>query len=152
MLNLTGDMVRRGSTLVSNTATAAFRPRGNSAKGNKKEQNQDHFDLLVGAKDKATITLKTTPDKGAITTSKLAIKVGHLMKKNEQGQWQKRFCAFVPHCYLYYYDSAEAESPRGIIDMEIFTNIQRVDNTLTCATADGSMRTYYFEDEQVRIG
>ena len=73
---------------------------------------------------------QTTPSKDAVTTSRLAVKSGYLMKRNEQGNWQQRYVCIVPHCFLYYFDEEGSESPRGIIDLEIYTNISREENTL----------------------
>ena len=73
--------------------------------------------------DKINFSLKTTPNKDAPTSRSLSIKSGYLMKKNEQGTYQRRYVTFVPHSFLYYYENDESESPRGIIDMELYTSI-----------------------------
>jgi hypothetical protein len=55
------------------------------------------------------------------------------MKRNEQGQWQRRYICTVPHLFLYYFDSDSSESPRGVIDLELFNNISRNKNFLKVA-------------------
>lgn len=57
------------------------------------------------------------------TNERLAVKSGFMMKRNEQGVWHRKYCCIVPHTFLYYYDSDTADHPRGIIDLELFTNI-----------------------------
>lgn len=32
-----------------------------------------------------------------------------MLKKNEQGAWQRRYCCLVPHTFLYYFESKDAE-------------------------------------------
>ena len=80
--------------------------------------------------------LKCTPNKDAATTTALAVKSGYLMKRNEQGQMQRRYICTVPHLFLYYFDSDSSETPRGVIDLELFNNISRHRNTLKVATND----------------
>jgi hypothetical protein len=76
--------------------------------------------------------------KDAPTTSGLSILTGYLTKRNEQGMWQKRYCCLVPHMFLYYYDADSAESPRGIIDLEYFTNLDiQNENVLRISTPPG---------------
>lgn len=72
---------------------------------------------------KATLQVKGTPTKDAETMSQFAVRKGYLRKKNEQGQFHWRYACTVPHMFLYYYDSDHAQSPRGIIDLELFTKI-----------------------------
>lgn len=49
--------------------------------------------------------------------------------------WQRRFCCLVPHIFLYYFDNDTSESPRGIIDLEYFTDIDvQNQNILRIAT------------------
>jgi len=50
------------------------------------------------------------------------------MKRNEQGHYQKRFLCIVPHTFLYYFDNETSESPRGVIDLELYHNIYRDEN------------------------
>ncbi len=69
-----------------------------------------------------------TPNKDAVTTANLAVKSGFLLKRNEQGHWQKRFLCIVPHTFLYYFDNEMAESPRGVIDLELYHHIIRDEN------------------------
>jgi hypothetical protein len=52
--------------------------------------------------------------------------------------WQKRYCCLVPHMFLYYYDADTAESPRGIIDLEYFTDVDiQNENVLKISTPPG---------------
>jgi hypothetical protein len=59
--------------------------------------------------------------------SRLAIKSGYMTKKNESGAWQRRYCVLVPHTFLYYFDTDEGDVPRGIIDLEYYTDISADD-------------------------
>ncbi len=58
------------------------------------------------------------------------------MKRNEQGVWHKKFLCSVPHVFLYYFDSDTADSPRGVIDMELYSNISFEDNILKLSSGD----------------
>ncbi len=80
--------------------------------------------------------LQSSPSKDAATTSNLAVKSGFLLKRNEQGSWQKRFVCVVPHTFLYYFDSELGDAPRGIIDLELYTNVNRDDGILKLESAD----------------
>jgi hypothetical protein len=71
----------------------------------------------------------------------MAIKAGYLMKRNEQGQWQRRYICTVPHLFLYYFDSDSSDAPRAVIDLELYTNISRHKNFLkVAATNEEKMR------------
>ena len=75
-----------------------------------------------------------------------------MRKKNEQGIWEKRFVCTVPHLFLYYYQSDSSDVPRGIIDLELYTNIQR-DNvnelkmTPIIESDRDNLRSFYFQEE-----
>lgn len=58
------------------------------------------------------------------------------MKKNEQGSFQRRFVCIVPHMFLYYFENEMADTPRGIIDLELLDNITREHDVLKLSTAD----------------
>jgi hypothetical protein len=67
-----------------------------------------------------------------------------------QGMWEKRFICTVPHLFLYYYQSDSAEVPRGIIDLELFSNISRdSSNVITVAPTmeHEALRTFFFREE-----
>lgn len=82
-----------------------------------------------------------TPNKDACTTANLAIRSGFLLKRNEQGNYQKRFICVVPHMFLYYFDNELSEAPRGIIDLELYTNVNRDENNvLKLTTSNDSLR------------
>lgn len=129
------------TSTVSTVASAASGRRGSTTTRDSNSRYQDNS-LIANAKEKYNTTLKVgndcdcyayphpslaqcTPNKDAMTTSSLAVKSGYLMKRNEQGNWQKRYLCIVPHMFLYYYDTDMADSPRGIIDLELYTNIMR---------------------------
>jgi hypothetical protein len=80
-------------------------------------------DILEGTKEKVNLTIKGTPSKDACTARALGSKSGHLIKRNEQGVWQKRFVSVVPHTFLYYFDSDVAEAPRGVIDLHFYNSV-----------------------------
>ena len=46
-----------------------------------------------------------------------------VLKRNEQGQYNKKLLCTVPHMFLYYFDSDTADSARGIIDLYYYTDI-----------------------------
>lgn len=80
--------------------------------------------------------------------TKLAIRGGYMNKRNEQAVWQRRYCVLVPHTFLYYYEHEDSDSPRGIIDLEFFTDISADDKNIvkvslklhapsSCAAASG---------------
>ena len=77
-----------------------------------------------------------------MTATALSSKSGYLLKRNEQGQWQRRYICTVPHLFLYYFDSETSESPRGVIDLELYDNITRpIRKLLTmAATTDEKIR------------
>lgn len=72
----------------------------------------------------------------------LAIRSGFMMKRNEQGVYHRKFLCVVPHSFLYYFDSETSESPRGVIDLELYTTVTRDDNTLKMATNDEDKLRY----------
>jgi hypothetical protein len=89
-----------------------------------------------------------TPKKDAQTTASLAAKSGYLRKRNEQGQWQSRFLCTVPHMFLYYFDGETAEAPRAVIDLEMYHNVTRTNNTLKLATFDEeNVRAFYLQGD-----
>ena len=98
-------------------------------------------------KEKVTLHIKSTSSKDALTIAKLAIRTAQMSKKNEQGSWQKRFVCMVPHMFLYYYDNELSESPRGVIDLEYFTQLSvDADNVMTMSAREGiPLRAYYFQ-------
>ena len=75
-----------------------------------------------------TITIKSSPPKTARVTSQLGIISGNLTKRNEQHSWQRRFCVLAPQSLLYYFEDAEGDTPRGIIDLEYYTDISAEPN------------------------
>lgn len=93
-----------------------------------------------------TVTIKSSPPKTAEETARLGIISGFLTKRNEQHSWQRRFCALVPQTFLYYFEDEEADAPRGIIDLEYYTDISaQPNNIVKLASTDGSQRTFYFK-------
>lgn len=93
-----------------------------------------------------TVTIKSSPPKTAEETARLGIISGFLTKRNEQHAWQRRFCALVPQTFLYYFEDDEADAPRGIIDLEYYTDISaQPKNIVKLASTDGSQRTFYFK-------
>lgn len=99
-----------------------LKKRGKKSKSDSTEEITE-YDILSGLNDKASIHIKTTPNKDARTTAKLSVRSGVISKRNEQGNWQSRFVCLVPHTFLYYFEDEKAESPRGIIDLEMYTNL-----------------------------
>ena len=75
------------------------------------------------------------------------------MKRDKQGHWKDRYVCFVPHTFLYYYDSEDTMTPRGIIDMELYTNITREGTVLKIASPlaekHPNLREYLFESDDL---
>eukprot|EP01031_Cornospumella_fuschlensis_P033956 gene33956-41092_t len=158
MMNLPTDFVRRAaanvqhvtSTVTSTVSTVANVATGRRNSSMRTDSNPASSDgLAANAKDKVTLLLKCTPSKDALTTSSLAVKAGYLMKRNEQGNWQNRFLCVVPHMFLYYYDNDMGEAPRGVIDLELYTNVTREDGVLKVMPSDDGpgLRSFYFNHD-----
>lgn len=99
----------------------------------------------VGGNNTA-LTIKSSPPKTAATARRLGVQSGMLTKRNEQHQWQRRFCCLVPQTLLYYFDTEYSESARGIIDLEFYTDVEIVaKNTIRLSTpADIPLRSFFF--------
>ena len=110
-------------------------------------------DETKNLRDRVSLPLKTTSSKDARTTAKLAIRSGHMSKRNEQGSWSKRFVCMVPHMFLYYFDNDQSESPRGVVDLEYFTNFNVNDeNILTVSASEGiPFKPYYFQVDDTAL-
>eukprot|EP01038_Epipyxis_sp_PR26KG_P012852 gene12852-17227_t len=169
-MNIPGDFVRRAtanigatvssvsttaanlsstvSSTVSSVASAVPRRRRTQSSGS--YLGQEDF-ILAGAKEKVAMTIKCTPNKDAVTCSALSIKEGFMMKRNEQGVWHKKFLCTVPHVFLYYFDSDNADAPRGVIDLELYNSFSIEGNILKISGGnEESIRSFYFEDEDRR--
>lgn len=90
-----------------------------------------------------TVVLKSSPEKTVPCLSPLAEKEGPLVKLNDTGRWRRRHALIVPQTFFYYYDEAATDlGPQGVIDLELYTNIQVVDgereHDSACSTANGS--------------
>eukprot|EP01039_Chlorochromonas_danica_P000856 gene856-931_t len=159
MMNLPSELVRRAaanvqhvtSTVTSTVSNVASAATGSNRRLSRIDSNSTYVDsLAANAKEKLTLTVKCTPNKDASTTTSLAIQSGFLLKRNEQGNWQKRYVCIVPHMFLYYFDGELAESPRGIIDLELYTDVQRDEGgrAIKLTTGENShLRAFYFDDE-----
>ena len=142
MLNLPGELLKSG---VSNVVSGGRRLVGASS-ATKTFEAADGTQHTI--KEKTTMQIKGTPNKDAITTSSYASKCGYMMKRNEQGQFHRRFVCTVPHMFLYYFDNEMADAPKGIIDLELFTKIEiESDNeTIKLSTQDeNGLRPYYLQ-------
>ena len=53
--------------------------------------------------ENVTLSVKSSPVKGAAQTSRLSILSDYIVKKNEQGAWNRRYACLVPHLFLYYF-------------------------------------------------
>jgi myosin heavy subunit len=118
-------------------------------------ENDEDF-IAMHAKDRVNLTLRSTPTKDAPTVNALSTKAGVLLKRNEQGLWQKRYVCIVPHMFLYYFDNENSESPRGVIDLHLFTNlsIEGSDgNILKLAPPPeaNNLKSYYFQSDDPNI-
>jgi hypothetical protein len=114
--------------------------------------------ILRHSHEKLNLTLKSTPSKDCATTSALAVKSGFLMKRNEQGQWRRVVASIVPHWFLYYFDSDLAESPKGVIDLQLYMkmaiesgNVMRIGTDTKTDGSQGPLRAYYFSDDDPNV-
>jgi hypothetical protein len=147
-----GDLVRRAATSAVSTVTSTVSTVASVASGKKRHDSSSgtgyEASLLSNAKEKYSMTIKCTPSKDAATTANLSVKSGFLMKRNEQGVWQKRYLCIVPHMFLYYYDTENSDQPRGVIDLELYHSIEREENGgIKLVGADDSLRSFHFNDE-----
>jgi len=95
------------------------------------------------------MTVKSCVPRTAPLMSQIGAFSGFMTKRNEQMKWQNRFCVLVPHTFLYYFDSKEADTPRGIIDLEYYTNIHIDDDGVIHlgSSKDIPLRTFHFKVE-----
>ena len=100
---------------------------------------------LSGSNNTA-LTIKSSPPKSAAVARRLGVHIGYLTKRNEQHQWQRRYCALVPQTLLYYFDNEYSDSARGIIDLECYTDVEIVaKNTIRLSTPpDIPLRSFFF--------
>ncbi|EGZ29452.1 hypothetical protein PHYSODRAFT_468890 [Phytophthora sojae] len=75
----------------------------------------------------------------AETLTAKATRSGFLRKQadNEPGAWNEYYFVIKPLTYLFYYNSKEDETPRGIIDLEYLTDIKRNADCLQRAVGAG---------------
>lgn len=80
------------------------------------------------------LLVKSSPEKTVAGLSPIAEKSGRVVKLNDSGTWRRRFALLVPHTFLYYYVSGPNDRggaaelrPHGVIDLELYTDIQVVD-------------------------
>lgn len=106
-----------------------------------------------GVLDTCTLALKTTPSKDARKVAEFSLLSQYMLKRNEQGVWQKRFVCIVPHLFLYYFDSDQSDSPRGVIDLEYYTKCTADgENVLTLSPTEGILlRSFYFQIESPTV-
>ena len=62
----------------------------------------------------------------------------------------QRLVCLVPHLFIYYFDNEQSESPRGIIDLEYFTNcVSNDEQIMTISPSEGvALRSFYFQIEE----
>ncbi len=64
--------------------------------------------------------------------------------------WHRRYCALVPHTFLYYFERDDSSSPKGVIDLELYSNIETgggADGGGTLelrSDSDAQLRRFYF--------
>mmetsp|Transcript_9333 Transcript_9333/g.28202 ORF Transcript_9333/g.28202 Transcript_9333/m.28202 type:complete len:390 (+) Transcript_9333:340-1509(+) len=96
-----------------------------------------------------SLTIKSSPPKTAGVATRLGVRAGALTKRNEQQSWQRRYCVLVPQTLLYYFDGERSEQPRGIIDLEYYTEVEVVARrTIRLSTPpDIPLRSFFFRAE-----
>ena len=57
----------------------------------------------VAGGENVNLSVKSSPIKGAAQTARLSILSDYIVKKNEQGSWNRRYACLVPHLFLYYF-------------------------------------------------
>ncbi len=85
-------IVKKGGETVSSTVQAVT---GGISGSGKVDDDFDADDFVKNAKEKQNLQLKGSPSKDAVTTNKLSCHSGFIVKKNEQGIWQRRFVCLV---------------------------------------------------------
>ena len=60
------------------------------------------------------------------------------MKRNEQGVWNKKMMAIVPHMFMYYFDNDTADFPRGVIDLHYYTDFEVENGNILIISAPGT--------------
>lgn len=150
MLNLPGNFVRGAGSFAGNIVGGTVNAMTSVATATGVVPRRLSIDgTPVVLRDKLTLTIKvffycapalllfawlrcnyfcilcsqSTPERTAACMGTLALKSGSLLKRNEQGVWQKRYACLVPHFFLYYFDGDSSKEPQGVIDLEFCTDI-----------------------------
>jgi hypothetical protein len=114
---------------VSGAASSVANTASKIRSGKRGKPSQDgsciEDQILVNALPTVSMSVKSSPSKDSVTTRHLSVKNGELQKRNEQGGWHRVQACLVPHWYLYYFENEFSESPRGVIDLQLYskTNI-----------------------------
>ncbi len=71
--------------------------------------------------------------------------------------WHRRYCALVPHTFLYYFGKGDLSSPKGVIDLELYSNIEAWDSadggTIELKSdSDAQLRHFYFRADVSVVG
>ncbi|RLN26017.1 hypothetical protein BBJ28_00016136 [Nothophytophthora sp. Chile5] len=103
--------------------------RGNSSSskdGKTAKRPRVRFSVIEAEGDASAITARAT-------------RSGFLRKQadNEPGAWNNYYFVLKPLTYLFYYNSPEDETPRGVIDLEYLTEIKRNADCLQRAVSGG---------------
>lgn len=104
------------------------------------------FGVMSSSSNNTALTIKSSPPKTATVATRLGVQMGTLTKRNEQQQWQRRYCVLVPQTLLYYFETEYSESARGIIDLEYYSEVETIaKNTIRLSTpADIPLRNFFF--------
>lgn len=104
---------------------------------------------MSSSSNNTALTIKSSPPKTATVATRLGVQTGTLTKRNEQQQWQRRYCVLVPQTLLYYFETEYSESARGIIDLEYYSEVETIaKNTIRLSTpADIPLRNFFFRAE-----
>lgn len=108
-------------------ASQAIKEVKNDISRNSYKEGDDIYDydgfINSNAKTNVNLSIKGTPSKDARTTMALALKNSSLMKRNEQGVWQKRQICILNHMFLYYYENENSDLPKGVIDLHLYQDL-----------------------------
>jgi hypothetical protein len=67
------------------------------------------------------------PSQSAPSISRLSCKCGYLELADKHSKMKQRWCVLKPTTLLYYYNTEQDASPKGIVDLECYSLVERVD-------------------------
>jgi hypothetical protein len=68
------------------------------------------------------------PSQSAPSISRLSCKCGYLLLADKKSKMRQRWCVLKPTTMLYYYDTENDSTPKGVVDLECYNLVERVDS------------------------